>query len=375
MTRAISRWRVSWLGFGLLVWASMAACAESTDALTNWPAAAAPAQIGQRLAQRFLTGEHMLWEARGSLHYAEVATWVGALDVARLTGDLALQQALLARFDRLQHEQPQIQPLIDHVDNSVFGALPLTLYRQHPRADLRALGLAFADGQWDRPQANGLSSQSRYWIDDMYMITLLQTRAFQATGQPHYLDRTALSMRRYLKRLQRPNGLFFHAPQAPFHWARGNGWMAAGMTELLRNLPAEHPDHAEILAGYRRMMAALLTTQGEDGRWRQLLDLPTAWEEGSGSAMFSYAFVVGVRRGWLPAETYGPAARNAWLALVDSLDADAGLRDVCVGTPTGSDAQHYLDRPRVDGDLHGQAPMLWTAAALLETLPVDQASE
>ncbi|MCB1628453.1 MAG: glycoside hydrolase family 88 protein, partial [Xanthomonadales bacterium] len=167
----------------------------------------------------------------------------------------------------------------------------------------------------------------------------------------------------------------FHAPQAPFHWARGNGWMAAGMTELLRNLPAEHPDHAEILAGYRRMMAALLATQGEDGRWRQLLDLPTAWEEGSGSAMFSYAFVVGVRRGWLPAETYGPAARKAWLSLVDSLDADARLRDVCVGTPTGSDAQHYLDRPRVDGDLHGQAPMLWTAAALLETLPVDQASE
>ena len=51
------------------------------------------------------------------------------------------------------------------------------------------------------------------------------------------------------------------------------------------------------------------------------------------------------------------------------------MSDVCVGTgaaatsgggtgPT-TQAQYYLDRPRSVGDFHGQAPVLWTASALM----------
>ncbi len=74
-------------------------------------------------------------------------------------------------------------------------------------------------------------------------------------------------------------------------------------------------------------------------------------------------------------ELYGPAARNAWLALVDQVDAGGNLQQVCVGTNKGAKEvgtdlekqyQFYLNRPRVAGDYHGQAPLLWTAAALLE---------
>ncbi len=92
--------------------------------------------------------------------------------------------------------------------------------------------------------------------------------------------------------------------------------------------------------------------------------------------MFAYAMVTGVKRGWLDAASYGPAARKAWLALVANLDAQARVRDVCVGTPqafseVGGDTerqiQYYMDRPRATGDLHGQAPILWTAAALLQS--------
>ena len=38
---------------------------------------------------------------------------------------------------------------------------------------------------------------------------------------------------------------------------------------------------------------------------------------------------------------------------------------ICVGTGAANDEQHYLNRPRAVGDLHGQAPMLWAAGALL----------
>jgi len=37
-----------------------------------------------------------------------------------------------------------------------------------------------------------------------------------------------------------------------------------------------------------------------------------------------------------------------------------------VGPDLDKQYQFYLNRPRVAGDYHGQAPLLWTAAALLE---------
>ena len=62
---------------------------------------------------------------------------------------------------------------------------------------------------------------------------------------------------------------------------------------------------------------------------------------------------------------YGPAARKAWIALTGYLTPDGDLREVCVGTGKKDDLQYYLDRPRAIGDAHGQAPMLWSATALL----------
>ena len=79
----------------------------------------------------------------------------------------------------------------------------------------------------------GLTSQTRIWIDDMYMITAVQVQAYRATDDKKYIDRAAKEMVLYLDSLQSPNGLFYHAHDVPFFWGRGNGWIAAGMSELL----------------------------------------------------------------------------------------------------------------------------------------------
>jgi rhamnogalacturonyl hydrolase YesR len=113
------------------------------------------------------------------------------------------------------------------------------------------------------------------------------------------------------------------------------------------------------------MMASLLRYQGEDGLWRQLLDHPEAWPETSGTGMFTFAMVTGVKNGWLDGKAYGRAARRAWLGLVKYIDEQGNVREVCAGTNKGSSVQYYLDRPRNVGDLHGQAPILWSASALL----------
>ncbi|MGA8232777.1 MAG: glycoside hydrolase family 88 protein, partial [Candidatus Acidiferrales bacterium] len=196
-------------------------------------------------------------------------------------------------------------------------------------------------------------------------VTLVQVQAYRATGDAKYIDRAATEMTAYLDQLQQPNGLFFHAPDVPFFWGRGNGWVAAGMTEILRALPKNHPQRARIMKSYREMMSSLLHFQGQDGLWRQLLDHPEAWPETSCSAMFTFAMAAGAKEGWLDAKKYGPAARKGWLGLVSYLEPNGDIRNVCEGTSKLNDLNYYLTRKRNTGDLHGQAPLLWCAAEFL----------
>ncbi len=337
---------------------------------TDWPEGASPAAVGKRIAENVIVRKFR-YEAtpekpEASLIYPEIISWYGALTVAKLTGDLDLRDRLVKRFEPFLSE-PGSSHISHkaHVDLRVAGTAPLEIFIQTQDARCKALGLSLADAQWENTTPDGITAEARYWIDDMYMIPIVQVQAFRASGDVKYLDRAALTMAAYLDKMQEANGLFYHGTDSHFFWGRGNGWMAAGSAELLRSLPENHPQHARILAGYRKMMAALLGSQMDTGMWRQLIDKPDSWPESSGSAMFTFAMVTGVKNGWLEEKTYGPAARKAWLALVGFLDENANLREVCVGTNKGFDEPYYLARPRTAGDLHGQSPMLWTASALL----------
>jgi rhamnogalacturonyl hydrolase YesR len=303
---------------------------------------------------------------------------------AALTHDDSLRDRLIAMFDPMLPGGTGRQPQRHHVDDSIFGVMPLEIAIQTkalPTYDPKylQLGLSWADRQWAPPTPDitypeavvpldnlqGLSPETRFWVDDMYMLTMLQLEAYRATGDRKYLDRDAHEMVAYLDRLQQPNGLFFHAPDVKYFWGRGDGWFAAGMAEMLRTLPADHPDRPRILAGYKLMMAALLKYQNPDGMWHELIDHPEAWPESSSSAMFSFALITGVKHGWLDAATYAPAARRGWIAVVGYIDQNHDITQVCTGTGKFDSMQYYLDRKRETGNLHGQAPVLWAAAALL----------
>jgi rhamnogalacturonyl hydrolase YesR len=334
----------------------------------NWPAGTSPREVGKRVAERFLTLPHRLTTNQAPepyIDYPESVTWYGALTFAQLSGDKDLTAQLVKRFDPLFGDDAKLIPVPKHVDLTVFGAVPLQIYIENKQNKYLDLGKSMADKQWADPTPDGLSSQTRFWIDDMYMLTLVEVQAYRATDDAKYLDRAALEMTAYLDKLQQSDGLFYHAPDVPFFWGRGNGWVAAGMTEMLRSLPKNHPKRARILDGYRKMMAALLKYQAGDGMWRQLIDHQESWPETSATGMFTFAMVTGVKNGWLDRKTYAPAARKAWLALLTYLEPNGDIRNVCEGTGKKNDYQYYIDRKKNTGDLHGEAPLLWTASAFL----------
>ena len=343
-----------------------------------------PVTVGNKVCKRFVETPHPNFDANPQptreITYPETCAWLGALRYAEKTGDTLLVNQLEKRFLPIVGEERHLQPLPDHVDHSVFGTIPLQLYILKGNPLYHSMGRWYADAQWNLPVTNdekraakdkeysdkGLSWQTRYWIDDMFMISALQGQAYRATGDKKYIDRAAHEMVDYLGKIQCPNGLFYHAEDAPFHWCRGNGWMAAGMTELLSLLPEDNQNRETIMNSFRKMMETLAGYQKPDGLWAQLVDDPSVWSETSGSAMFLYAMISGVKNGWLPAKKYMPIIEKGWKGLVSHINSEGDIDGVCEGTNRTNDRDFYLNRRTLPGNMHGQAPVIWCATAMID---------
>ncbi len=329
-------------------------------------------ETGLLLANRF-GKQNLAVSSVGSLPgdgYKTACEWYGALGVAKLTSSQDLLDSLVKKFDPLKANFVSAMTGGEaHVDRYIFGIVPLEIYLQINDESYLSLGVDVASRQQTTNQTRGA-------IDDMFMMTSLQVQAYRALKKKGSADADkfitfmAKTMVDYLKPpAQKDNGLFFHNEQeAKVHWGRGNGWFAAGMAEIMRDLPASAAEYPTIEAGYKKMMSGLLKLQSNNGLWYQVLDKPddsANWEESSGSAMFTYAMIAGVRRGVLDAATYVPAIDKAWAGLKTKINAQGDVSGICIGTWYKANAAEYMALTKLTGDGHGQAPVLWAAAELL----------
>jgi len=317
-----------------------------------------PEQVGKSISSNIA-------ERRFGWRYQKVCAYYGALIFADATGNKEISAQIKAGYAPYYNEKRK--PRSGHVDFNVFGIWPFELYRQFGDPNYLELAKELADVEWENPREDGLTDLSRFWIDDMYMVGSLQVQAYKSLKEEIYLDRAALQLVTYIDSLQKPNGLFFHREDAPFYWGRGNGWAASAMAELFQVLPEEHEHYPELLAAYRKMMEALKTYQGKSGMWHQLIDDQESFAEPSCTGMFLYAMATGVDLGILPGEVYLPVIQKAWNELATNFVNEKGeVIDVCMWTNAKSRENYYHRRPRITGDYHGQAAVLWAATALIK---------
>jgi rhamnogalacturonyl hydrolase YesR len=340
----------------------------------TWDAGKGPSDIGKLAVDNF---KPRTSETYGGDGYAWTFGYVGSLQFTKTIGDTTNNEYLVSKFDCSQAGPDNGSSA--SVDTRAFGDLPLEIFIETQKAACKTLGLARADAQWTKTTSDGITSDARYWIDDMYMITSLQVFAYRATKDTKYLDRTAKTMLSYITELQKNNdtktdGLFWHTRQSKAYWGRANGWVASGMTELLLDLPAGD-NRTKIMAAYKKQMDGLLPhqiTSGTDvGAWRQVIDRSDAKPEMSCTAMFTFALVTGIKNGWLTDEKYITAAVNGWKALAARTNSSGALSQVCPGTgqaasgDLASQQKFYMDIAFQANDRHGQGPELWAATALL----------
>lgn len=132
---------------------------EKAD-LKKFPKGSSPEEVGKRVADRFVATPHTNFNRPtppARISYPETCTWYGALTFAKETGDKKLLEQLGLRFQPLFGSRDTLVPKVDHVDHTVFGAVPLELYMQTKDQRYLDLGKTMADKQWVPRKGQGLN--------------------------------------------------------------------------------------------------------------------------------------------------------------------------------------------------------------------------
>ena len=113
-------------------------------------------------------------------------------------------------------------------------------------------------------------------------------------------------------------------------WARGNGWVVAGLTRTLQYLPPTYANRSKYVTQLQNMCTALKAVQGDDGLWRTSLFDAAEYPdpEMSGTCFFTYAMAWGINNKILDRATFEPAVRKAWSGMTKNVQADGELMRV-----------------------------------------------
>ncbi len=171
-----------------------------------------------------------------------------------------------------------------------------------------------------------------WWADALYMVMPVMTKMYQLTGDKKYLDKLYENLL-YSDSimLDQETGLYFRDGKYvwPNHksangkkdfWARGDGWVLAGLAKVLQDMPETYVWQPFFVHKYTRLARAVAKCQQPQGYWtRSMLDPAHApGPETSGTAFFCYGLLWGVNHGYLQNKEFAPVIQRAWKYLTET---------------------------------------------------------
>jgi len=119
-------------------------------------------------------------------------------------------------------------------------------------------------------------------------------------------------------------------------WGRGNGWVIAGIANLLKNMPGDYPERQFYTGLFKAMASRLVELQHEEGYWHASLLDPESYPspETSATSLIAYALAYGINSGILDEQQYLEPLECAWNSLLASVEEDGKL---CWVQPIGAD--------------------------------------
>jgi rhamnogalacturonyl hydrolase YesR len=375
--------KTSWRGvvFALALVASAATMAAEADVTSR----KAVLGIGTRVADWQLA---RMGATQGVTRHAEEtanprswqqgAFWVGMTRFADVTGEKRFADAILAMGKANQWTPGK---RVFHADDHVIAQSYLWAARHGAGAEAIAPLRATFDSILARPPIDHLSFvvtrdyestpclRRWCWCDALFMSPPAWVELTRQTGDPRYTDfamaefwATTDFLYDQVEALYFRDSRFFErrddAGRKQF-WSRGNGWVFAGIANILDVLPRDNAHRPRLEKLFRDMAAKLKAVQKSDGYWPPSLLAPeNSPPETSGTGFYVYGLAWGVKQGLLDAAAYRPAIDKGWAALTRAVDRDGRLGWV----------QQVSDRPEsvaeADTQYYGVGAFLLAASAV-----------
>lgn len=295
------------------------------------------------------------------LHWAKGALYVGMVKWAAMADDDSYYNWLKKIGDEnkwMLHERQY------HADDHTVGQMYIELYRKykdekmieptkeqfnfimyHPSQSVMNWNTPYHQDRWN-------------WCDALFMSPPVWAKLYNITGEQKYLDfmiaeykattdflfdkKESLYYRdeNYMGRLNNGTKIF---------WSRGNGWVFAGLANILNELSPQSKEYKYFLKIYTKMSKKLLEIQTPQGHWAMSLlgqeFYPTP--ETSGSSFFIYGLAWGINNGILDVNSYQEAVIKGWNSMVSHVTKEGMLGYVQpIG---GSPGRAWIDKTEVYG--------------------------
>ena len=235
-----------------------------------------------------------------------------------------------------------------HADELCIGQFYLDMYSKYHDDSMLAAVKERADWIIANPGDTAMhyrNKQSWSWCDALFMAPPVYAHLSKITGNSTYLNYMHENFLRAYTHLYDPEERLFFRDDSYFDkfedngekifWGRGNGWVLAGVANILELLPPKSSFRPFYENLFTDLSARLSELQDKDGFWHASLLDPNNYPspETSSTALITYGLAYGANNGLLD-DTFLPVIRKAWNALAAVVDENGKVGWV---QPIGAD--------------------------------------
>lgn len=287
-----------------------------------------------------------------------------------------------------------------NIDSVAPGRALLRVYKESPEPHYKAALDLLRDQLRDQPKtSNGAFWHKKVypgqlWLDGVYMgmpflaeyAQLFEDVSQRNASLDEVLHEFAVT-RDMLK--DEKTGLYYHAwdelreqewadPRTGLSsqfWARGMGWLAMALVDVLDHIPQEREqDRQKLIDMVADLAKTLERYQDRTGTWWQIMDKPEAvgnYRESSATAMFVYFLAKAANNGYLTEQNFGAGldafVKRSHRGMIEQFvlvhaDGNVSMANQCyvAGLGFGRDGSYdyYMNEPVVKNDPKGNGPFI-----------------